>query len=250
MTGKDNKEDNINSLCKKYFTPELCDEPVNESKKTLKGKILTELINYGDYIVKKKFETRNIDFSIVVIDTIEKCWEKWEAGKMTGQFYSTYFASSIKSNCVTELKKKENSNLSANNTYNRKEDEPKSIYETTEDERYLSPDIYVEKKNLIFTVLRIVENAYRNKERKKHKTWLSPVITLALFDALQKVCNSYGENLLQRYSFADPSIYKLDEKPTRKAIAKSLGYDEGYLKKELEKFFAPIEQDVKKLLEI
>lgn len=30
MTPK--KEDNIDSLCKKYFTPELCDEPVTESK--------------------------------------------------------------------------------------------------------------------------------------------------------------------------------------------------------------------------
>ena len=27
----DSKKENINSLCKKYFTPELCDEPVAES---------------------------------------------------------------------------------------------------------------------------------------------------------------------------------------------------------------------------
>lgn len=52
MTPK--KEENIDSLCKKYFTPELCDEPVTESKAKLQNKICEQLIIFGRYLWKQK----------------------------------------------------------------------------------------------------------------------------------------------------------------------------------------------------
>ena len=248
MTNVVSGKDKINSLCKKFFTPQLCDEPVTESKQTLKNKILTQLIKFGDWLVQKYFAEDQTDLSMVVMDTIEKCWEKWENGEMEGQLYATYFGQAIKSNCVTELKKKDNNNISVYS--DSEDDESESNYEMYADIKNQSPDIYFENKNSILTVLKIVETAYRNKERKKHKEWLSPILTLSLFDALQGIFNTYGEELLKKYSFADSSIYTLDEKPTRKEIAKSLGYDEGYLSKELKDFLAPIEQEVRKVLEI
>ena len=48
------KEENINSLCKKYFTPELCDEPVTESKMALQNKICQQMIILGRSVWKKR----------------------------------------------------------------------------------------------------------------------------------------------------------------------------------------------------
>lgn len=61
MTPK--KEENINSLCKKYFTPELCDEPVTESKMALQNKICQQMIILGRSVWKKRNykELENLD---------------------------------------------------------------------------------------------------------------------------------------------------------------------------------------------
>lgn len=69
MTPK--KEDNIDSLCKKYFTPELCDEPVTESKMALQNKICQQMIILGRSVWKKKNykELENLD---MVSDPTEK----------------------------------------------------------------------------------------------------------------------------------------------------------------------------------
>lgn len=61
MTPK--KEENINSLCKKYFTPELCDEPVTESKMALQNKICQQMIILGRSVWNKRNykELENLD---------------------------------------------------------------------------------------------------------------------------------------------------------------------------------------------
>ena len=78
MTPK--KEENINSLCKKYFTPELCDEPVTESKAALKGKIWEQLLKYGDWICNNNFSYQGDadTFCEIILNTVESCWCKYE----------------------------------------------------------------------------------------------------------------------------------------------------------------------------
>ena len=75
----DEKEENINSLCKKYFTPELCSESITESKIALKGKIWTQLVKYGTWICRKNFVKLTEEMiSEKIIDIILLCWPKWK----------------------------------------------------------------------------------------------------------------------------------------------------------------------------
>lgn len=54
MEKSDNKkEENINSLCKKYFTPELCDEPGSESKRALQNELCKQLVIFGRSLWKQ-----------------------------------------------------------------------------------------------------------------------------------------------------------------------------------------------------
>lgn len=46
----ENVKEDINSLCKKYFAPEFCDEPVTEVKRTLEMKLLKQMIRFARHI--------------------------------------------------------------------------------------------------------------------------------------------------------------------------------------------------------
>ena len=61
------KEENINFLCKKYFTPELCDEPVTESKMALQNKICKQLIRFGRSLWKRS-GYKNIENLDMILD--------------------------------------------------------------------------------------------------------------------------------------------------------------------------------------
>ena len=104
MEDSKSKEENpVNLLCKKFFTPELCNEPVTETPSALKNKILTELLSYGDKICCKKFRGKEDFLCMEIVKTIEACWNSWKkspfASSYSGYFYKA-LCNNLKKICV------------------------------------------------------------------------------------------------------------------------------------------------------
>lgn len=98
MEDSKSKEENpINLLCKKYFTPELCDDPVTETPAALKNKILAELLSYGDKICHKKFRGKKDLLCTEIVKTIELCWNSWKKSTCVSS-YSSYFYKALCNN--------------------------------------------------------------------------------------------------------------------------------------------------------
>jgi hypothetical protein len=263
MAEKENKEDNINTLCKKCFTPELCNEEIKESKDTLKKKIMAQLYMFGKWCFnqrimslsdeeKKKSPLVNrpdlTDDSI--IDAIEIILKKGENKEIKGG-YSSYFKAVIFDRFYKKQLLKDENHFSFDEPLNSNESSSEDVvtlHDFIEDKKYMPIDNKYESSYSVFDILQVVENAYRNKQRKKYKAWLSPVLTRELFEGLKHFCNCYGEEKIQKYTFADQSIYNLDKKPTRKSIAESFNVDPSYLKNEIEKFLLPIKEQIEENL--
>lgn len=59
-------KDNINSLCKKLFTPQLCSEPVTESKRILEIKLIKQMELFSNYLWGKG-EYKNLNLPSVTL---------------------------------------------------------------------------------------------------------------------------------------------------------------------------------------
>lgn len=110
MADSDKKnEDNINSLCKKYFTPELCAEPVTESKITLRNNIVSQLIKFSKYLWGKtdynkldlpvfyiesadgkKVKALNATLEEAIGDAIGSCFKKWKEQSPNAPYTAYY----------------------------------------------------------------------------------------------------------------------------------------------------------------
>ncbi len=107
------QNENINSLCKKYFTPELCEELVTESKTTLQNKICKQLILYGRKIWNSKgyrnlenldkgtdifYENEDFEVPLVmdesIYEAIATCFNAWKKEPPTVA-YTVYFATTV-----------------------------------------------------------------------------------------------------------------------------------------------------------
>ena len=251
MVDEKKSEDNINSLCKKYFTPELCKEAVTDSKTMLKNKLLTQLVKYGDFILKKEekkacSEQKGSDLCEVVIDTIDKCWEKWEAG-LSPKSYSAYFGKAIKQNRLSELKKKDNRIQSSNiPVYDNKGNELGSLQDCKEDEKNLKPLERLESKSKSQKILLTIDKLFRLK--KNHPDGLKSMLTCKLYKGLHAYYDWFPEENMERLSFVDLKIYNWknekgkEEEPSLTDVAKSLGktLDDTY--NPLKRFLDPIRE--------
>lgn len=235
------KDDDINSLCKKYFTPELCDEPVTESKAKLKNNLLVQLVKYGDSIVNKVIikDRKNLkieDFCLVVINTIEACMKKWAEG-MECTAYSAYFYSAVKRNCINKLKTKEFQTIEYGTkldaTIDGKTDSP-SIGDFIKDnsKNYSHTDL---TDNTLAAEKRweIIDRCFRARQRAD---WWKSILTGYFYEDLHKYANFSVDIDLNRYSFIDKTVYAWEEAPSQKKVAQYLGKDEGQLSKALKVF--------------
>lgn len=245
MADEKKSEDNINSLCKKYFTPELCKESVTDTKTMLKNKLLTQLVKYGDFILKdedknEKSEQKGSDLCEVVIDTIDKCWEKWEAG-LNPNSYSAYFGKAVKQNRLSELKKKENRIQSSNLPVyvDDEANESDSLQDSTEDKSFLTPSQRFESKSKSQKFLYTIDKVFRLKKRSD---WLKSVLTGELYTGLHAYYDLFPEENIERLSFVDLEIYNWKEKPTQKQVSDFLNKDAGQMNKALNNFLNPIRE--------
>lgn len=231
MTPK--KEDNIDSLCKKYFTPELCDEPVTESKMSLKGKIYAQLLKYGDWICDKDYFSKGGSelFCEIVIKTIEKCWENWE--KESRDSYSAYFAISVKNNVNSFLKSKQeqiNSKAVSLDTPIGTDGcgTPLDIIE----EKF-SMDNDEEKKEIARENMKKVEDYLKAVDAwfkiRTRQDWNKSFVTAELYEGLHQYFDYYQDKKITRFSFIDEKIYNLPQEPMNKELAIIIGKSETQL---------------------
>ncbi len=185
------KKDNINSLCKKYFTPEICDEAITESKDTLKKNIMTQLYKYGLWCFNERIKNLNQEDKEKsplifrddlkddsIINAIEIIFDKGEKKEIQG-FYSSYFKKVLFDKFYKKLQLKAESDSSLDEPL-KEDDSSSTLHDFIADNKYLSIDMNYESRASVFDILQIVQNAYRIKERKKHKAWLRPALTLEL----------------------------------------------------------------------
>lgn len=107
MNEPEKKENSINILCKKYFTPELCEEPITETRTALKNKLYAELLKYGEYQCGKKYKNKAYFLSEEIPSMIEECWKNWEKTSLNSNLYSAYFLRALKNKFYEVIKNKE-----------------------------------------------------------------------------------------------------------------------------------------------
>lgn len=226
------KEENINFLCKKYFTPELCDEPGSESKRTLESKIYFQMLKFGIDICNKNFSDCG-DCEFIIADTISNCWMKWI--KNHPNSYSAYFASAIKNNVLSFLESKKDELSQTIISL----DEP---IQNSENDLFLVntiPDknIDLQETNEILEdvekYLNLVDIWYNLRVRED---WNKTLITSELYDGLHAYFDYYPEKKISKFKFVDENIYNLSENLTNKKLAEILNKDEGQLSRKRKDF--------------
>ena len=227
------KEENINSLCKKYFTPELCDEPVTESKMSLKGKIYTQLLKLGDWICDKNFSRYGGSdaFGEIVIDIIEKSWENWE--KESRDSYSAYFAISVKRkiNCILKSKQGQINSTAVSLDTPIGTDESSTLLDKIEDKMSMEndeekKDIAQENMKKVEDYLKAVDSWFKIRIRQD---WNKSFVTAELYAGLHQYFDYYQDKKITRFSFIDEKIYNLPQEPMNKELAIIIGKSETQL---------------------
>ena len=251
------KEDNINSLCKKYFTPELCDEPVTESTRTLEFKLYTQLKKYVIYLKKKYQNLTTEDFEDISIDVIIKCFDIWKRDKKD-RSYSSYFAQSFKYAAVEFIRKKNNrqiKELSLDAPVKGLEgDDSRTLGEEICDDSSLIDSIIDRKNTPIRAKLyfEYIDKCFRLKTRSD---WYKPLLTCRFYEDLHTIYDlpefAYD---LYKLSFIDRSVYSMEQQPTQKEIAARLGKNEGQMTKAFDNFVQQVSEmydksELKKKLE-
>lgn len=226
------KEENINSLCKKYFTPELCDESVTESKMSLKGKIYAQLLKYGDWICDKYYSSEGGSqfFCEIVIDIIEACWKNWE--KLPEErSYSSYFYSAVK-NKILECYKKERINMNAQSldvSIDSNEADSETTFHERIEDKNTNVDGYLEKKDFLERTEQYLKSIDIWFKKRKRDDWNKAMITAELYEGLHLYFDYFPERKLSRFEFIDDTIYNLLQPPKNKELALILNRDEGQL---------------------
>ena len=241
------KEDNINSLCKKYFTPELCKEAVMESKPTLKRKLQEQLYRYGLAVVSRKFtiadkDTKEQFFFDVVEDSIEKFFKKGEERAISST-YTSYFSAILWDFGLKAKKKLKKAPVSLNATIKNSEGEASTLLDVQKGDERLT----VANWESIISALQeakskflFIDKCYRAKKRSD---FLKSMITQRLYADLHKYFESINDNVksffddsVKRYVFIDTVVYNWGSAPSAKEIAAYLEKDEGQMSKAVNKF--------------
>ncbi len=166
---KSKEENPINLLCKKYFTPELCKEPVTETQAALKNKILAELLSYGDKICCKKFRGKEDFLCMEIVKTIEACWNSWKKSPCASS-YSSYFYKALCNNLKKVcIKNEDEFKVTSLDSPVGKNDETVTLLDFEPDDKPASLDDKIEndsKLNKLFDDIEIYTRAARADTRK------------------------------------------------------------------------------------
>ena len=237
MDTTDNATDNIITLYQKYFTPQLCNEPVSETKNSLKHKLQVQLYKYGVYVFNRKFTIDDADAKTeicadVVEDAIEKCFEKWGQDPLSFETPKAYFSSVIWD--FGNRAKKEYLN------------KPLSLDTTINNDTESSEIDYAEEKNTFDkykAYFKFIDSCFLAKKRAD---WWKSIITGYFYNDLHSFFEKYPGESLKRYSFIDVEVYNFKEKPSQKDVAVYLQKDCGQLNTALNNFIDFISESYSK----
>ena len=238
MPGTTLNEDNINSLCKKYFTPELCAEPVTESKTTLERKLWIQLQKLGTTISRKYSSVGADDREDIILNTISECFKNWRKSCLTF-VYSAYFSSAVKRGLL-KAKAKHGQQQATEISLDTETDSGSgitvgdTIADKTADVPANFETVAEAKKRFKF-----IDYCFRMKKRTD---WLKGIVTVHFYDDLHLLVQLSPDLDLARFSFVDMTVYNWNPAPSQKQIAGYFGKDEGQLSKALKKFLALVEE--------
>ena len=213
MADETKKEDDINSLYKKYFTPELCDEQITNSKLTLKHKLQEQLYNYGKKIVNKNFETLDIERrEDAVIDSIEKCFAKWTENPHDFTHPKAYFSRVINDFAKRQKKKQKSEPSSLNISIG--EDDNDVLLDLQEDKTSgIEYTIAVDGElDSVVKRLDCLEKGYVSWGKRKDantRLCLSAILTFELSDDFFRWGTILSDDFKRNYSFVNSAVLKL-----------------------------------------
>ncbi len=237
------KEDNINSLCKKYFTPGLCGDVVTESKSTLERKLWVQLEKYGKKISGKYSSIGEEDCEDVLIQTISECFKNWKKEEPSIS-YTAYYTTALTNNFSKE-------NIKAKNISGQDSlDAPKKDFDNhavtlgdmVEDKNYRNPADDAEAKSEAEAQFKFIDYCYRIRKRAD---WWKSILTGHFYEDLHKFSHARPDISLQRFAFIDPEIYNWNDTPTQKQIAEHLNKEESQISRAIKSFISFVKESYK-----
>lgn len=226
MTGKN--KDNINSLCKKYFTPELCDEPITETKETLFNKLLLQLKKYGYKVGMNYSALVQDDIEEILDETISHFYIKCKESPKDN--YTAFYKDSLehdfaKSNIKAGRKKEKEVSIDNLNNDN------KSFEETIADDSQKNKHPELEP---VITQLDQLDKYFKkwcdgtlkkgkHKKDENTKNFLSALLTFELREEFLKYEKIIKEDYNKTYSFMNKQILNMSKRLSKAEIAELYG---------------------------
>lgn len=235
MEDSKSKEENpINLLCKKYFTPELCDEPVTETPAALKNKILAELLSYGDKICCKNFRGKEKFLCVEIVKTIEACWNSWKKSPCASS-YSSYFYKALCNNLkkVCIQKDDEFKEISLDSPVG-KNGETVTLLDFEPDDKLENLDDKIENDRKLDRLLYSVE-AYIRAARSDTRESLCIMFTYRILCYAEFPDSGWIEEKHKKYDFINLEL--AEDYFAKQEIAKSENKNFKYTQKDVAKLF-------------
>ncbi len=243
------KEDNINSLCKKYFTPELCDESVTESKRTLELKLWTQLEMYGNKIAGNYSKLGQEDCEDAIILAIGECFKNWRE-KEPQVAYSVYYAAAVRRNFIhaneerqervaKEVSLQENI---LNNPDRTVGDNVEDVHEQNKNEIDAALSCIVERLDKIEEFF--CEEKNNSRESESTINCLSAFLTLEFAEDFSKWGSVIREEYGRNYSFMNKQVFGMRKVVNKKKLAELFGKPETAASRKFNGFLNKIKQSV------
>lgn len=195
------KENDINSLCKKYFTPELCKEPITETRLALRNKIFTELLSYGDRICAKNFYEKKDFLCEEIVITVQKCFQRWE--KVPCESYSAYFYSAV--NNSLENFCKNNSDFKNCSLSTPTNNESSTLQDTYSDKTIINPEEDFINKDNLFSLFSSIQKFIKAARPDTRKT-LGLMFTYRILYCVDDCICSWITEQSKKYDFINTEL--------------------------------------------
>ncbi len=241
--------DDINSLCKKYFTPRLCDEIITESERCLFVKLYAQLQKYAYKISKSYSSLFYDDIEDVIQNTITECFAKWREEPKNN--YTDYFSISIKhafdkANVDAKRKKDNERSMDDAISYDNNKTFEHSIADERQNKKYPELNSIVEcldKLDLFFT--KWSDGKYKKGAHKKDESTincLSALLTYEMKDDFIQWGLIIKQEYNKTYSFVNKKILNMEKSLSKAGIAALYGLSATRASHILSDFLAEVEK--------
>ena len=230
MADEKTKRDNINSLCQKYFTPELCKEKITESPRTLELNLFEQMKKYGCKIAEKYSALTFEDKEEIIDDAIFSCIKSWREecprkGNFTGYYYTVLKRELVKNN-IAQGKKNE-SEVSIYNENENGKSSAECLEDKTENQKYPELEAVVEQLDKLESFYqKWCVGEEKKRAHKKNKNTIDCLSALLTFEMREEFLK-YGRILKieydRSYSFLNKQILNMSQNLSKEKIGSLYG---------------------------